>query len=41
MKRDLDFAKAVLWICPKCGTGIKTGENQPRCRICGLREGPS
>lgn len=41
MRRHLDFAKPTLWICPKCGTGVKTSENQPRCRVYGFREGPS
>lgn len=40
-KRDLEFTELILWICARCGTGIKTREMQPRCRICGFREGPS
>ncbi len=31
--------KVVLWVCSKCGTGIKTPQLQPRCRVCGFREG--
>ena len=44
MRRHLDFAKPTLWICPKCGTGVKTSENQPHGVGCtglgrGCREG--
>lgn len=38
MKTVWDWVPPVLWICPKCGTGVKTSELQPRCRVCGYKE---
>ncbi len=41
MMKDFEFAELVLWVCPKCGTGIKTRELQLRCQVCGFRESSS
>ncbi len=40
-KRDLEFTEPFPWVCPKCGTAYVTSELQPRCAVCGTKEGPS
>ena len=39
LKKDLEFAEPAVWTCPQCGSAYLTPDLQPRCAVCGYREG--